>query len=59
MDYFNYVGCFFFPLVDDKNNGMQLTDVAMGVEKKQGDDMKYLELLQGKEKNLTTTNLKS
>lgn len=60
MDYFNYVGCFFFPSVYDKNNSMQLTNTAMGVERKQGDDLKHLAtVVGGKKKNLTTTNLKS
>lgn len=59
MDYFNYVGCFFFPLVYEKNNSMQLTNTGMGVERKQGDDLKHLGTVAGKRKNLTTTNLKS
>lgn len=41
VDNFNYIGCFFFPLVYDENNSMQLTNMAMGVGRKQGDDLKH------------------
>lgn len=50
MDYFNYVGCFFFPLVYDKNNSMQLTNTSMGVERKQGDYLKHLRTVAGERK---------
>lgn len=60
MDYFNYVGCFFFPSVYDENNSIQLTNMAMGVGRKQGDDLKDLGTVAGGKKvYLTTTNLKS
>lgn len=52
MDNFNYVGCFFFALVCDKNNSMHLTNMAMGVEKKHGDDLKHLGTVAGERKKI-------
>lgn len=50
MDYFNHVGCFFFPLVYDKNNSMQLTNKATGVGRKQRNDLKHLGTVAGERK---------